>query len=160
MIGLPRNRIALVVGDVVGHGINAAARMGQFRTAVRTLAELDLAPHELLSKLDDLVAHLSEQDSAKGTAPGLWSQTMGGTCVYAVYDPATRMCTMARAGHPPPAVLHPDGKVAFPDLPAGTPIGLSLARTSPGRWSCPRAASSLSTPTDSSNPAGPTWTRG
>lgn len=126
VIALPRGRTALVVGDVVGHGINAAARMGQFRTVVRTLAELDLPPHALLSQLDNLVVRLTEQDSAGDDGPGLWSQTMGGTCVYAVYDPATRICTMARAGHPPPAVLHPDGTVGFPDLPAGTPIGMGF----------------------------------
>ncbi|MFD8968903.1 SpoIIE family protein phosphatase [Streptomyces sp. NPDC059568] len=140
-IHLPSGRIGLVVGDVVGHGINAAARMGQFRTVVRTLAELDLPPHELLARLDRLVVRLTEQDSgqdsgqdsAEGDGLGLWSQTMGGTCVYAVYDPATRICTMARAGHPPPAVVHPDGGVTFPDLPAGTPIGMGL--TSYGSFS-------------------------
>ncbi|MFD3524227.1 SpoIIE family protein phosphatase [Streptomyces sp. NPDC058653] len=126
VISLPRGRTALVVGDVVGHGINAAARMGQFRTVVRTLAELDLPPHELLTKLDNLVVRLTEQDSEGAGAPGLWSQTMGGTCVYAVHDPATRTCTMARAGHPPPAILHPDGEVTFPELPAGAPIGTGL----------------------------------
>ncbi|MEU3188271.1 SpoIIE family protein phosphatase [Streptomyces sp. NPDC006923] len=131
VIDLPGGRIAMVVGDVVGHGINAAARMGQFRTVVRTLAELDLPPHELLSRLDSLVVRLTEQDGGEDReeigGPGFWSQAMGGTCVYVVYDPATRICTMARAGHPPPAVVHPDGSVVFPDLPAGTPIGTGLS---------------------------------
>ncbi|MFE4171497.1 SpoIIE family protein phosphatase [Streptomyces sp. NPDC056909] len=127
VIHLPGDRVGLVVGDVVGHGINAAARMGQFRTVVRTLAELDLPPHELLSRLDSLVVRLAEQDSGEAGGPGLWSQAMGATCVYAVYDLSTRICTMARAGHPPPAVLTPDGGVTFPELPAGTPIGTGLS---------------------------------
>ncbi|WP_279592877.1 SpoIIE family protein phosphatase [Streptomyces liangshanensis] len=126
VIALPGNRTALVVGDVVGHGINAAARMGQFRTIVRTLAELDLPPDELLTKLDHLVARLAEQDNPENAGHPFPSQALGGTCVYAVYDPASRICTLARAGHPPPAVLHPDGTVTFPDLPAGTPIGVGL----------------------------------
>ncbi|MFJ2645283.1 SpoIIE family protein phosphatase [Streptomyces sp. NPDC087420] len=126
VIRLPRGRTALVVGDVVGHGINAAARMGQFRTVVRTLAEMDLQPHELLSRLDSLVVRLTEQDAEDDGGSGMWSQTMGGTCVYAVYDPVTRICTLARAGHPPPALLHPDGGVTFPELPSGAPIGMGL----------------------------------
>ncbi|WP_066956281.1 SpoIIE family protein phosphatase [Streptomyces lushanensis] len=139
---LPGGRVGLVVGDVVGHGINAAARMGQFRTVVRTLAELDLPPHELLARLDRLVVRLTEQDSGEdgGAGGGLWSQTMGGTCVYAVYDPATRICTMARAGHPPPAVVHPDGGVTFPDLPAGTPIGMGLTSYRPFSMELPEGS--------------------
>nr|WP_066947668.1 SpoIIE family protein phosphatase [Streptomyces lushanensis] len=123
VIPLSGARVALVVGDVVGHGINAAATMGRLRTAVHTLADMDLPPDELLAHLDDLAIRLIEEDADdKGTATAV----LGATCLYAVYDPVLRRCTMARAGHPPPAIVDPDGHVTFPDLPAGTPLGLGL----------------------------------
>lgn len=116
-------RVALVVGDVVGHGINAAATMGRLRTAVHTLADMDLAPDELLARLDDLVT----RQTAEEVGPdGFAFPIMGATCVYAVYDPVTRMCAIARAGHPPPAIVDLEGRVTFPELPPGTPIGLGL----------------------------------
>ncbi|MGD3106472.1 SpoIIE family protein phosphatase [Streptomyces sp. YGL11-2] len=131
VIPLSGARVALVVGDVVGHGIDAAATMGRLRTAVRTLANLDLPPDELLARLDDLVIGLMETRRDGGSAAGEDDGTpatpmgfMGATCLYAVYDPVSRRCTMARAGHLPPAIVAPDGTVAFPDLPAGPPLGL------------------------------------
>ncbi|MGW1373011.1 SpoIIE family protein phosphatase [Streptomyces sp. NPDC002446] len=121
VIPLSGLRVALVVGDVVGHGIHAAATMGRLRTAVHTLANLDLPPDEVLSHLDDLVDRLAaEQEATDERAP----QVIGATCLYAVYDPVSRRCALARAGHPPPAVATPDGRVEFPDLPAGPPLGL------------------------------------
>ena len=94
--------------------------MGRLRTAVRTLADVDLPPDELLTHLDDLVIHLSaEAESAAGTTGDI-----GATCLYAVYDPVSRRCTLARAGHPVPAVTTPDGAVEFPDVPSGPPLGL------------------------------------
>ncbi|MFE7776672.1 SpoIIE family protein phosphatase [Streptomyces sp. NPDC057445] len=123
VIPLSGARVALVVGDVVGHGINAAATMGRLRTAVRTLASLDLPPEELLARLDDTVIRLAEED-ADHLDPA--TVTMAATCLYAVYDPVTRRCTMAGAGHPPPAVIDPHGHVTFPDLPAGAPLGVGL----------------------------------
>ncbi|MEU1618472.1 SpoIIE family protein phosphatase [Streptomyces sp. NPDC005722] len=117
VIPLSGARVALVVGDVVGHGIHAAAAMGRLRTAVHNFSTLDLPPDELLGRLDDLVVRL---DDESGTGPGL----AGATCLYAVYDPVARRCQLARAGHPPPALLAPDGGVRFPDLPAGPPLGL------------------------------------
>ncbi|WNO77413.1 SpoIIE family protein phosphatase [Streptomyces sp. AM8-1-1] len=123
VIKLSGARVALVVGDVVGHGINAAATMGRLRTAVRTLADMELPPHELLTRLDDTVRRLSEEDpQALDQMPA----AVGATCLYVVYDPVTRRCTMARAGHPPPAILDPQGHVTFPDMPAGAPLGLGL----------------------------------
>lgn len=91
--------------------------MGRLRTAVRTLADVDLQPDELLTRLDDLVTHLTteETDTTSGT---------GTTCLYAIYDPISRICTLARAGHPPPAAVTPDGQAYFLDLPAGPPLGL------------------------------------
>ncbi|MFD7232817.1 SpoIIE family protein phosphatase [Streptomyces sp. NPDC059881] len=123
VIPLSGARVALVVGDVVGHGINAAATMGQLRTAVRTLADMDVPPDELLSHLDDQVIRLAEADVEPGDPA---AATMIATCLYAVYDPVTRRCTVARAGHPPPAIIDPHGSVTFPDLPTGAPLGVGL----------------------------------
>ncbi|KAB1140147.1 SpoIIE family protein phosphatase [Streptomyces luteolifulvus] len=113
-------RVALVVGDVVGHGLHAAATMGRLRTAVHNFSSLDLPPDELLSLLDELVARIDQDETTDGgSAP-----VTGATCLYAIYDPVSRLCTIARAGHPPPAVIRPDGSVDFPDVPAGPPLGL------------------------------------
>ncbi|MDR6975038.1 PAS domain S-box-containing protein [Streptomyces sp. 3330] len=125
VIPLSGARVGLVVGDVVGHGIAAAATMGRLRTAVQTLADMDMPPDELLAHLDDLVLRLSVE-RADDTAAAQQSATafLGATCLYAVYDPVTRRCTMARAGHPPPVVVAPDGRVSFPEPPPGPPLGL------------------------------------
>ncbi|MER6025926.1 SpoIIE family protein phosphatase [Streptomyces sp. NPDC001851] len=119
VIPLSGMRVAMVVGDVVGHGVEASATMGRLRTAVRTLADIDLAPDELLTHLDDLVVRLSEESGGDGS-PG----EVGATCLYAVYDPVSRRCTLARAGHPPPVLLRPGGRPQLLDLPAGPPLGL------------------------------------
>ncbi|MFI8849157.1 SpoIIE family protein phosphatase [Streptomyces sp. 891-h] len=127
VIPLSGARVALIVGDVVGHGINAAATMGRLRTAVHTLADMELPPDELLAHLDDMVMRLTEEEASPAgePSPDVSAITvLGATCLYAVYDPVTGRCTMARAGHPPPAVVYPDGTVTFPDLPAGPPLGL------------------------------------
>ncbi len=119
VIPLSGMRVAMVVGDVVGHGIQASATMGRLRTAVRTLADIDLAPDELLTHLDDLVLRLSEETGGNGS-PG----EVGATCLYAVYDPVSRRCTLARAGHPAPVMLPPGGAPRPIELPAGPPLGL------------------------------------
>ncbi|MBC9730443.1 SpoIIE family protein phosphatase [Streptomyces sp. TRM68367] len=120
VIPLSGARVALVVGDVVGHGVQASATMGRLRTAVRTLADVDLPPDELLTHLDDVVNRLSaEADSASGPAGDI-----GATCLYAVYDPVSRRCILARAGHLVPVLATPDGAVEFIDVPAGPPLGL------------------------------------
>ncbi|MFF3877993.1 SpoIIE family protein phosphatase [Streptomyces sp. NPDC001978] len=124
VIPLSGARVALVVGDVVGHGINAATTMGRIRTAVHTLANMDLPPDELLAHLDDTISYLAEEDL---DAPDRTVAFVGATCLYAVYDPVTRRCTMARAGHPPPAIISPQGQVTFPDLPSGLPLGVGTA---------------------------------
>ncbi|MEU2860837.1 SpoIIE family protein phosphatase [Streptomyces mirabilis] len=131
VIPLSGARVAMVVGDVVGHGIHASAAMGRLRTALRTLADVELAPDELLTHLDDMVLRLSaeaDDDSAdSSTEPDQRAATAGGfgaTCLYAVYDPVSRVCTLARAGHPGPAVVSPEGTVDFLDVPAGPPLGL------------------------------------
>ncbi|MER6738667.1 SpoIIE family protein phosphatase [Streptomyces puniciscabiei] len=122
VIPLSGARVGLVVGDVVGHGIGAAASMGRLRTAVQTLAALEMPPDDLLAHLDDLVLRLSDEEAAAGTAAR--STFIGATCLYAVYDPVSRRCAMARAGHPPPVVVAPDGHACFPQIPAGPPLGL------------------------------------
>ncbi|MFJ1745873.1 SpoIIE family protein phosphatase [Streptomyces sp. NPDC088116] len=120
VIPLPGARVALVVGDVVGHGLHAAATMGRLRTAVANFSTLDVPPDEILSHLDELIARIDQDEGIAGGG-GL---VTGATCLYAIYDPVTRHCTMARAGHPPPALVRPDGSVEFLDMPAGTPLGL------------------------------------
>ncbi|MEV4922855.1 SpoIIE family protein phosphatase [Streptomyces roseoverticillatus] len=123
VIPLSSARVALVVGDVVGHGLHAAATMGRLRTAARNFAELDLPPDEVLTHLDNLVGRLDREeggDDPRAGMPGI----IGATCLYVIYDPTTQECTMARAGHPPPALVRPDGIVTFPELPAGPPLGL------------------------------------
>ncbi|MFD8481148.1 SpoIIE family protein phosphatase [Kitasatospora sp. NPDC059673] len=123
VIALSGARVALVVGDVVGHGVPASAAMGRLRTAVRTLADIDMPPDELLTHLDDLVLRVDLEevpDSATTWAGG----SVGATCLYAVYDPVARTAMMARAGHPGPVLVGPDGTVTFPELPPGPPLGL------------------------------------
>ncbi|MCM2579820.1 SpoIIE family protein phosphatase [Streptomyces meridianus] len=122
VIPLSGARVALVVGDVVGHGVHAAATMGLLRTAVHNFSALDLPTEELLSQLDDLVVRLSRGDQPGETVQG--EGIVGATCLYAVYDPTDGVCTMARAGHPPPALVLPDGSVELMDLPPGPPLGL------------------------------------
>ncbi|MET8948948.1 SpoIIE family protein phosphatase [Streptomyces sp. NPDC004542] len=120
VIPLSGARVALVVGDVVGHGFEAAATMGRLRTAVRTLADVDLPPDELLTHLDDLVDRIAtERDEASADAADL-----GATCLYAVFDPVAGTCSAARAGHPPPFVVAPDGEARLLPLPPGPPLGL------------------------------------
>lgn len=126
VIPLSGTRVGLVVGDVVGHGLGAAATMGRLRTTVRAFAQMDMDPVELLSRLDDLVAQPAEEQWGGTDVPDSAHAdvTTGATCLYAVYDPVSRRCVMARAGHLPPAVVDPEGRVTFPDLPAGPPLGL------------------------------------
>jgi serine phosphatase RsbU (regulator of sigma subunit)/anti-sigma regulatory factor (Ser/Thr protein kinase) len=109
-IPLPGSRVALVVGDVMGHSTTSAAIMGQLRTTVQTLAQLDLPPQEVLHHLDEQAHRLGEDRMA--------------TCVYAVYDPVTHKITAANAGHPPPVMLHVDGSTELVDLPPNAPIGV------------------------------------
>ncbi|MFJ9908078.1 SpoIIE family protein phosphatase [Streptomyces sp. NPDC101152] len=120
MIPLPGARVALVVGDVVGHGLHAAVTMARLRTAVLNFSALDMPPDELLSHLDGLVLRIDEEGAAAQSEPAV----VGATCLYAIYDSTTGICTLARAGHPLPALVHPDGTVEHPELPAGPPLGL------------------------------------
>ncbi|MFC9331388.1 SpoIIE family protein phosphatase [Kitasatospora sp. NPDC057015] len=131
VIPLSSARVAFVVGDVVGHGLQATATMGRLRTAVRALADLDVDPEELLLHLDDLVSQLTvealgdpdepeDPDRREHSPP----EAVGATCLYAVYDPVSRTCVLASAGHPPPAVARPDGSVEYVELNPGPPLGV------------------------------------
>ncbi|WP_455908000.1 SpoIIE family protein phosphatase [Streptomyces cyaneofuscatus] len=117
VIPLPSFRVALVAGDVMGHGLPATATMGRLRTAVDTLADLELDPDELLTHLDDLVQQLQGEAPHQG-------DTVGASCLYAVYDPVTCQCTLASAGHPPPVVIRPDGTVESVEVSPGPLLGV------------------------------------
>ncbi|SHK70744.1 ATP-binding SpoIIE family protein phosphatase [Actinacidiphila paucisporea] len=123
VLPLAGGRVGFVVGDVMGHGLAAAATMGRLRTAVRTLAGLDMAPDELLRRISDLGDDLAQSQSDGWMA----------TAVYAVYDPATRRCAIAQAGHPPPVLIEPGhapGRhtARLLDLPPGVPLGVGGVR--------------------------------
>ncbi|QMU68031.1 SpoIIE family protein phosphatase [Streptacidiphilus sp. P02-A3a] len=120
VIPLSGGRVALVVGDVVGHGLHAAATMGLLRTAVRNFSALDLPADELLGHLDALVDSLDQEESVAGNGIGV----VGATCLYVVYDPVSQHCTMASAGHLPPGVVSPDGTAVLPEVPVGPPLGM------------------------------------
>ncbi|MFI9780231.1 SpoIIE family protein phosphatase [Streptomyces sp. NPDC051956] len=128
VIPLSGTRVGLVVGEVIGHGLLAAATMGRLRTGVRVLARLDLAPDELLARLDDLVGQTAKERAAAhgpGGAKPQGDEALGVACLYAVYDPVSGQCSMARAGHSLAAVLEPDSGVAdYPELPPGPPLGV------------------------------------
>ncbi|MEU2714221.1 SpoIIE family protein phosphatase [Streptomyces sp. NPDC007205] len=121
VIPLPGFRVALVVGDIVGHGLQAAVTMGRLRTAVLNFSSLDLAPDELLGHLDEMVTRL---DAQTAHADDDRAPLTGATCLYAVYDPVGGHCAFARAGHVAPAVVSPEGGVTFPDLPLSPPLGV------------------------------------
>lgn len=128
VIPLSGTRVGLVVGDVLGHGLRAAATMGRLSTGVRVLARLDLSPDELLARLDDLVEQ-SARERGPVRVPGRSRRradgALGVTCLYAVYDPVSGTCSLARAGEPLLAVVEPHtGVVAYPELPAGPPLGI------------------------------------
>ncbi|WP_328884789.1 SpoIIE family protein phosphatase [Streptomyces sp. NBC_00299] len=124
VIPLPGTRVALVVGDVVGHGLHAAATMGRLRTAVYNFSALDLPPDELLARLDELVDHIDTEQRAEDDSLGI----TGATCLYAIYDPVSGRVAAATAGHPGPAVVLPDGTVLSPELPISPPLGLGAGQ--------------------------------
>ncbi|MFI9774847.1 SpoIIE family protein phosphatase [Streptomyces sp. NPDC051956] len=142
VIELPGHRTALVVGDVMGRGLRAAVAMGELRTAVRTLALLDLEPAEVLSALDEIARGLGAPGgpsspalgprggvqqatrAARRTGDADLSEVYLATCVYAVYDAVTRRCTFANAGHLPPVLVEPGDGALMLDVPPGMPLGV------------------------------------
>ncbi|MFI1521992.1 SpoIIE family protein phosphatase [Kitasatospora cineracea] len=120
VIPLPGSRTALVIGDVMGRGLRAAVAMGQLRTAVRTLAMLDLDPEEVLSALDEIARGLgNDEDPDRSSA-----EVYLATCVYAVYDAVKQRCTFANAGHLPPVLLAPGQGARTITVPPGLPLGV------------------------------------
>ncbi|NML50832.1 SpoIIE family protein phosphatase [Streptomyces sp. R302] len=126
VIPLSGARVALVVGDVVGRGLHAAATMGRLRTAVRAFADIDLMPDELLTHLDDVVIRMQREESPD-------EGETSATCLYAIYDPVSRRCSLASAGHLPPTVVTSPATgetprssrvVESPEVPIGPPLGL------------------------------------
>ncbi len=111
-IALPGARVALVVGDVAGHGVRAAVTMGRLRTAIQTLARLELSPAESLQQLDELMRTLGEREPHFAT------------CAYAVFDAVNGTCEVASAGHLPPLLVPPDGSGVFLDVPPAPPLGI------------------------------------
>ncbi|WP_062646348.1 SpoIIE family protein phosphatase [Streptomyces maremycinicus] len=109
VIPLTDDKTALVVGDVMGNGIDAAATMGRLRTATCAYADLDLEPGDVLRHLDKITCDLEHYIV---------------TCLYAVYDPRTRQCRIANAGHMPPALAGPGRAPTLLDLPPGAPLGV------------------------------------
>ncbi|GAA4075248.1 ATP-binding SpoIIE family protein phosphatase [Actinomadura miaoliensis] len=109
IIPLSADRVALVIGDVMGHGLSEAATMGRLRTAVRTLSDLDLAPDDILDRLNGIVGDLGEDSYA--------------TCLYGIYDPVTGDFAFGCAGHPPPAVVSHGGTVTYLTTAGNPPLG-------------------------------------
>jgi Stage II sporulation protein E (SpoIIE) len=126
IIPLPGGRTGLVVGDVMGHGPEAAAVMAQLRATAHALADLDLLPAELLKRLNRSTTILQRITLA--------------TCAYAIIDPAGHSCTLAGAGHLPPILALPDGTTRVPELPAGQSLGLGPASYGQARIKLPPGA--------------------
>ncbi|MEU7966736.1 SpoIIE family protein phosphatase [Streptomyces sp. NPDC049097] len=117
-IPLPSLRVALVIGDVFGHGLSATATMGRLRTAIQTFADLELDPAEVLTHVECLVQRLASE------TPTEQRDVVGATCLYAVYDPISGKCTVASAGQPPPVVVGPDGTARDIEVSPGPPLGV------------------------------------
>jgi len=111
-ISLPGARVALVVGDVAGHGVRAAVTMGRLRTAIQTLAMLELSPAESLQYLNELMRKIGEREPHFAT------------CAYATYDALNGTCEVACAGHLPPLLVRPDGTSEFLDVSPAPPLGV------------------------------------
>ena len=111
-IALPGGRVALVVGDVAGHGVRAAVTMGRLRTAIHTLARLELPPVETLQQLDELMQELGVREPHFAT------------CIYAIFDAVAGTCEVASAGHLPPLLARPDGTTEFLDVSPAPPLGI------------------------------------
>jgi serine phosphatase RsbU (regulator of sigma subunit) len=127
IVALPGGRAALIVGDAMGHGPEAAAVMVQLRTAAHTLAELDLPPEQVLRRLDRMAA-------------GLAAAPFAATCVFAIIDRSGSYCEIAQAGHHPPVLVLPGGATQVLDLPPGLPLGLGTESFEATRISLPPGA--------------------
>jgi serine phosphatase RsbU (regulator of sigma subunit) len=111
-IALPGARVALVVGDVAGHGVRAAVTMGRLRTAIQTLAMLELPPAESLQQLNELMQTMGEREPHFAT------------CAFAIYNAVTGSLEVASAGHLPPLLVPPKGSSEFLDVSPAPPLGV------------------------------------
>lgn len=123
VMALPGGRTALMVGDVMGHGLPAAATMGRLRAVARTLMTLDMAPERVLARLDLATRDLEDEQVA--------------TFLCAVFDPADSTYTLASAGHLPPLFLDGRGSAEFVDVPVGAPLGAGVIPYDPIRLEAP-----------------------
>lgn len=126
IVPLMSGRAALIVGDAMGHGPEAAAIMVQLRTAAHTLADLELPPEEILLRLDRMATGMPASPFA--------------TCLAAIVDPATSTCVLAKAGHLPPMLTLANGRTRVLDLPLGLPIGLGAGTYEAATISLPPGA--------------------
>ncbi|MCF2436920.1 SpoIIE family protein phosphatase [Streptomyces thinghirensis] len=136
VIPLPGARVALVVGDVVGHGLHAAATMGRLRTAVQNFSTLDLPPDELLTHLDELVSRLDQEDPEGSSGEAV----SGATCLYAVHDPVSGRCSISRAGHLAPCWSIPTAPWKWPKCPSRRHWAWEAFRSRPPSCNCPRGS--------------------
>lgn len=118
VIALSSARVALIAGDATGRGMQAVARAGRARSAIRALLSMDLAPGELLTHLDHVVRRLVATNKAAGETNGVTT-----TCLVAFYDPVSGRCQAASAGHPPPVLVRPGRRPEALDMPVGRPFG-------------------------------------
>ncbi|MGW2303143.1 SpoIIE family protein phosphatase [Streptomyces sp. NPDC001809] len=123
-IPLSGSRVALVAGDTTS-GTSAPGAMSELRAAIEVLADLDLPPDDILQRLHDLASRPGGPPTGAGSEP---ADGPPATCLCVVYDPVSRLCTAASAGHPPPVLVHPGGDVELLDVAAGPPLGQGLAR--------------------------------
>ncbi|MBX9364700.1 SpoIIE family protein phosphatase [Streptomyces massasporeus] len=124
---LPDGRTALVVGDVVGHGLGAAATMGQLSMEARALLSAGLAPDQVLEHLDETVTVLDDAES--GLAAGY--SALGSTCCIALYDPVGHHVTLSSAGHLPPILISPDGRAGPLSIRPHPGLGAEFALREP-----------------------------
>jgi PAS domain S-box-containing protein len=123
VIDLHGARTALVVGDVAGHGLQATTMMGQLRTVIHSLAGFDVGPDELLARLHDTTLVLAGELAALPAGDPLHKQPLLADCLYAVYDPISHRCTVARSGSAGLIIAYPDGTTYTPEIPAGPRLG-------------------------------------
>ncbi|MFE9809796.1 SpoIIE family protein phosphatase [Streptomyces sp. NPDC005548] len=128
VIPLSGARVALVTGDTAGRGLRAAATMGEVRAAIGALAVLDLTPDEVLHRLHALVTRLRGERPEHMDPADDDPSDENTTCLYLVYSPVTRRCAVASAGHPPPVVASPDGRVEHATVPVGPSLGRGLPK--------------------------------
>lgn len=150
-------RTALVIGEVSGYGLQAAATTGQLRTVIRSLASLDLEADEMLARLNDTALLLAAESAALPPSDPGHRQPLTASGVYAIYDPLAQTCTYARAGHPAPVIVSPDGTLSkslmsLPGL-SWAPMTAFPSRSPPS--SSTPAASSPFTPAPSCRPPRP-----